>query len=45
MPAPEGAPAAVYDLMLKCWEQEPKNRPRFEEVYNELQSITSIGVR
>ena len=28
-----------YDLMLRCWNIEPPNRPTFEEVFNELRTL------
>ena len=39
MPAPDGTPSNVYDLMLACWEQEPKERPHFDEIYRDLQKM------
>ncbi|XP_037076860.1 LOW QUALITY PROTEIN: inactive tyrosine-protein kinase transmembrane receptor ROR1-like [Pollicipes pollicipes] len=38
LPAPEDAPAALYDLMLDCWHQTPCRRPRFAELLARLRS-------
>ena len=32
MPAPEGTPSEVYDVMLRCWEARPQERPTFVEI-------------
>lgn len=34
-------PHEVWELMLKCWEFEPKMRPTFEEICEEIQKIKS----
>ncbi|KAK3094991.1 hypothetical protein FSP39_008824 [Pinctada imbricata] len=39
MPAPEGTPPTCYDLMLKCWEKNPADRPHFAGIVKELKSI------
>ncbi|KAG5673688.1 hypothetical protein PVAND_003712 [Polypedilum vanderplanki] len=36
LPAPEGTPIKVYELMLKCWSIEPIDRPHFNEIHNEI---------
>jgi tyrosine-protein kinase Fer len=41
MPPPENTPDSVYQLMMRCWDQEPKNRPHFDEIYRELVRIRS----
>ena len=33
MPAPEGTPKDMYELMLCCWEYEPEMRPTFSEIH------------
>ncbi|XP_071444485.1 tyrosine-protein kinase Fer isoform X1 [Hetaerina americana] len=33
LPAPEGTPPELYQLMLRCWEYEPEKRPHFDEIY------------
>ena len=39
MPAPDETPAEVYDVMMKCWEYEPDNRPNFVKVHRMLKDI------
>lgn len=33
MPAPEGTPDEVYQLMLRCWQYDPEDRPHFAEIH------------
>jgi len=33
MPAPEGTPDEVYQLMLRCWQYDPDDRPHFTEIH------------
>jgi len=33
MPAAEGTPPDMYQIMLRCWEYKPENRPKFEEIF------------
>lgn len=33
MPAPDGTPDEVYQLMLRCWQYEPEDRPHFNEIH------------
>jgi hypothetical protein len=33
---------AFIDLMKKCWDQVPRNRPSSDEVLNEIKRILSI---
>lgn len=42
MSRPEMAPKEVYDLMLKCWEAEPKDRLTFDEIHAELLRLRKI---
>lgn len=39
LPAPEMCPDDIYKLMLRCWEYEPRKRPSFGTVHQELISI------
>jgi tyrosine-protein kinase Fer len=32
MNAPENCPVEVYDIMKRCWEKEPDQRPTFKEL-------------
>lgn len=46
MPAPEGIPEEVYELMLRCWKQAPEERPHFKEIHaviEMLHSRASVG--
>ncbi|CAG7823667.1 unnamed protein product [Allacma fusca] len=36
MPAPDGMPDLIYQLMARCWQYEPEQRPRFSEIHSEL---------
>ena len=36
---PELCPKNYYDLMLKCWDHEPENRPTFSEMYIMLPQV------
>jgi len=33
MPAPDGTTDEVYQLMLRCWQYEPEDRPHFAEIH------------
>ncbi|XP_063003527.1 tyrosine-protein kinase HCK [Elgaria multicarinata webbii] len=33
MPRPEGCPEELYEIMVRCWEKKPEERPTFE--YNQ----------
>lgn len=37
---PKDCPDVIYELMKKCWDEEPKNRPNFETIKRE--KVTSI---
>ncbi|XP_050739542.1 tyrosine-protein kinase Fer-like isoform X4 [Eriocheir sinensis] len=39
MQAPVNTPDTMYQLMLKCWQYEPDNRPHFPEIYNTVHDI------
>ena len=41
MEKPEDCPDEVYQIMLKCWEKNPKKRPTFEVLYNEIYELWS----
>ena len=36
MPCPSHSPAEIYLLMLKCWSDDPNQRPTFNELVNEI---------
>jgi len=37
MPAPEGCPDPLYNIMLSCWKHEADDRPTFESLKNLLE--------
>ncbi|XP_021957925.1 tyrosine-protein kinase Fer [Folsomia candida] len=39
MPAPEHTPDVMYQLMTRCWQYEPEQRPRFSEIYPEVEAF------
>ncbi|XP_076436830.1 uncharacterized protein LOC143276240 [Babylonia areolata] len=39
MERPQGTPADVYILMLKCWQWDPKDRPTFKEIHYQLENM------
>ncbi|XP_076810785.1 tyrosine-protein kinase SRK2-like isoform X2 [Clavelina lepadiformis] len=39
MDRPESCPAALYDIMLQCWDLVPQARPSFDDVYKELKNL------
>jgi Protein tyrosine and serine/threonine kinase len=42
MPIMEGCPVGVYELLLRCWDEEPTERPSFQEVYGTLKGELSF---
>ena len=36
---PANCPQGVYEMMLKCWESDPSNRPRFEAIEWQLEEF------
>ncbi|KAL5012543.1 hypothetical protein ScPMuIL_011094 [Solemya velum] len=39
MERPAGCPANVYELIMRCWQWEPKDRPTFKEIKNSLENM------
>ncbi|XP_045133429.1 tyrosine-protein kinase Fer-like isoform X2 [Portunus trituberculatus] len=39
MQAPLNTPDTMYQLMLKCWQYDPDNRPHFPEIYSSVHDI------
>ncbi|XP_078524998.1 tyrosine-protein kinase Fer-like [Lissotriton helveticus] len=39
MRAPEHCPVEVYDVMLRCWETNPSERPKFYEIFREVSML------
>ena len=44
MEKPDYCPAELYVIMLKCWNEEPKERPSFETLYAKLQTLFKSNV-
>lgn len=45
---PERCPADVFDLIQRCWQANPQDRPTFAQIYNQVQQVTeseSYGTR
>ncbi|KAJ6654908.1 hypothetical protein lerEdw1_006379 [Lerista edwardsae] len=42
---PDDCPRGIYGLILKCWAQNPEERPRFREVVSLLQELRPKEVR
>ncbi|KAI9016709.1 kinase-like domain-containing protein [Hyaloraphidium curvatum] len=40
---PEGAPAALWDVCVRCWSQEPAERPEIGEVVAAIEGAKSLG--
>ncbi|XP_062452960.1 ephrin type-A receptor 3 isoform X3 [Rhea pennata] len=39
LPPPMDCPAALYQLMLDCWQKDRNNRPKFEQIVNILDKL------
>ncbi|XP_053317672.1 ephrin type-A receptor 5 [Spea bombifrons] len=39
LPSPMDCPAALYQLMLDCWQKDRNSRPKFEEIVNMLDKM------
>ena len=39
MLCPSHCPAEIYLLMLKCWSENPKDRPTFDDLSNKIEEI------
>ena len=39
LPAPEGTPGKVYSVMEQCWQGSAKDRPKFEQIKTDLESV------
>ncbi|KAG8440307.1 hypothetical protein GDO86_006172 [Hymenochirus boettgeri] len=39
MDAPDGCPPVVYDVMKQCWHLDPKQRPTFRKLRDQLEHI------
>ena len=43
MPQPPGCPENLHDMMLNCWQEDPKDRPTFATLQRELTSGIFTG--
>ena len=41
MPAPQGCPERLYNVMLDCWRDQPETRPTFETLHWQLEEFYS----
>ncbi|XP_075059777.1 ephrin type-A receptor 5 isoform X3 [Mixophyes fleayi] len=39
LPSPMDCPAALYQLMLECWQKDRNSRPKFEEIVSMLDKL------
>ncbi|XP_071943277.1 uncharacterized protein [Antedon mediterranea] len=39
MDKPRGCPNEMYQIMLRCWSEDPSQRPTFEQLCSEIQEI------
>eukprot|EP00050_Salpingoeca_kvevrii_P014548 m.37374 g.37374 ORF g.37374 m.37374 type:complete len:456 (-) comp5831_c0_seq2:482-1849(-) len=42
LPQPEGCPDDIYDIMIDCWEVNPRERPTFARLHDRLTSQSAI---
>jgi hypothetical protein len=40
---PEGCPDVVYHVLLRCWSEDPNDRPTFGFLYNFFDTVTVIN--
>ncbi|XP_038064833.1 tyrosine-protein kinase receptor Tie-1-like [Patiria miniata] len=43
MPKPKHCQQELYDMMLKCWQEKPEDRPSFAFIGNELNRLMNVG--
>lgn len=41
LPAPNGCPSVLHELMLKCWQRDHNSRPTFTKIISELARMLS----
>lgn len=39
LPSPMDCPAALYQLMLDCWQKDRNSRPKFDDIVNMLDKL------
>jgi len=42
MGKPSDCPEAVYDIMRRCWEDKPENRPTFQQVAESMKRVSGV---
>ncbi|KAK4336830.1 hypothetical protein RND71_043650 [Anisodus tanguticus] len=42
MQRPETCPIQVYEIMLDCWQINPKQRPQFDSIINDIENIIEV---
>ena len=42
LPHPAYCPKPIYDILMKCWNTDPHNRPEFKEISARFESIIKI---
>ena len=40
MEKPYDCPDEIYNIMLECWNENPKERPTFKEIYTKFEKLT-----
>ena len=43
MDRPSECPESIYNMMLQCWQIDPKDRPRFNSIVQVIENISDIG--
>ena len=43
MPPPPGCPDQLYQIMMDCWKQDPKERPTFEYLQYTLEDFYVVS--
>ena len=44
MEKPESCSSEIYQIMLECWDENPKERSSFEALYHRLQKLLEANV-
>jgi serine/threonine protein kinase len=42
LPCPSHCPVILYEMMLKCWNLNPKQRPTFDQLVDQVKSVIII---
>ncbi len=42
MPRPSEVPIQVYAMMRSCWHKEPRDRPSFREILEDLEAMSAL---